>query len=541
MTNKVEEITTEVENIDSRSEVAIGNVSEQMTTLETKINNKLKAYVNKDELIRDDAIDIFPRVDHEHSVLLFEFEDNIVSGLIVFKTFAVSESNERQRRFYIKIVDGVIVDYKGVQTETTIEGSFAGGITIKPLAKSEDDRLAFMPTAELIMDSTERLITIAIDSNYKITGAVIEQNTCMRQMVYTTNDIAYLQDIEALNKKIDALAEQSHTNDIQTFCMQDSMREEFATVDEVNTVLTNYVQIKDLPPSVNISEYALKSDIPNTISSLNITKNIAFLGSEMNEENIYIKDWWYKGEEYCRKCVLHISLNPLEDGTDISGDYVVGNYDGFGFVNTEDSGKELAFNPMANKTVCRIFIRINRGQHQAITYTEGFFTLATFTLPYEMSNNDVPSMNLYQELQTKITTLETENATLKAQLAAFEQRLLALEKVNDPDAEWKEFYAEYSEKFEAESLRNIEYYVSENRLNMYPCDDIGEGSWLFVFTDLDGKKHFYETNVDNGTMRFDKFYNNDAAFVEGGPINVDHLNLTNFTYVPVDEVYRIPK
>ncbi len=60
-------------------------------------------------------------------------------------------------------------------------------------------------------------------------------------MVYTTNDIAYLQDIEALNKKIDALAEQSHTNDIQTFNIQDEMREEFATVDEVNTVLGNYV------------------------------------------------------------------------------------------------------------------------------------------------------------------------------------------------------------------------------------------------------------------------------------------------------------
>ena len=56
-----------------------------------------------------------------------------------------------------------------------------------------------MPTAELMLDSTERLISIPINSNYKLTGAVIEQFFCILQMVYTTNDIVYLQDIEALN------------------------------------------------------------------------------------------------------------------------------------------------------------------------------------------------------------------------------------------------------------------------------------------------------------------------------------------------------
>ena len=35
----------------------------------------------------------------------------------------------------------------------------------------------------------------------------------MRKMFYTTNDIAYLQDNDALNKKIDVFAEQSHSND----------------------------------------------------------------------------------------------------------------------------------------------------------------------------------------------------------------------------------------------------------------------------------------------------------------------------------------
>ena len=37
------------------------------------------------------------------------------------------------------------------------------------------------------------------------------------------------------------LAEQSHSNDAQTYGLQDEMRDEYATVQEVNTVLTNYV------------------------------------------------------------------------------------------------------------------------------------------------------------------------------------------------------------------------------------------------------------------------------------------------------------
>lgn len=48
-----------------------------------------------------------------------------------------------------------------------------------------------MPTAELNLDTSELLISIAIDSNCFITDAVIKQCTCMSQMVYTTNDMVY--------------------------------------------------------------------------------------------------------------------------------------------------------------------------------------------------------------------------------------------------------------------------------------------------------------------------------------------------------------
>ncbi len=48
------------------------------------------------------------------------------------------------RRLYIKIVDGQIAEYKGVQdSQITIDG-----ITIEPAAKSEDYRTEFIPTAE---------------------------------------------------------------------------------------------------------------------------------------------------------------------------------------------------------------------------------------------------------------------------------------------------------------------------------------------------------------------------------------------------------
>lgn len=57
-------------------------------------------------------------------------------------------------------------------------------------------------------------------------------------MIYTIDDIAYKQDIEALNKKINTLAEQSHMNDV-SMC---SLHETFPTVDEVKEVLAkNYV------------------------------------------------------------------------------------------------------------------------------------------------------------------------------------------------------------------------------------------------------------------------------------------------------------
>ena len=77
------------------------DLTEQITTIESKFNKKLEEYVNLDELIREDQNDIFARVDQENHILLFEFEDTIINGIIVYRIFAKTESAQRTRRLYI--------------------------------------------------------------------------------------------------------------------------------------------------------------------------------------------------------------------------------------------------------------------------------------------------------------------------------------------------------------------------------------------------------------------------------------------------------
>ena len=68
LAKRINEINDEIDNID---------VSEQITACETKINDKLKEYISRYELIREDIIDMFAKYDNEHKVLMIEFEDNI--------------------------------------------------------------------------------------------------------------------------------------------------------------------------------------------------------------------------------------------------------------------------------------------------------------------------------------------------------------------------------------------------------------------------------------------------------------------------------
>ena len=399
---RINEVSDEfVELQDKVHELQNIDVTDQLTALETKFTDKLKEYVSHYELVRDDEIDIFARVDQEHHVLLLEFEDNVVNGLIVFKAFAVNGSNERQRRFYIKIVDGTITDYKGVQQDTVVDG-----ITIKALARSEDDRVAYMPTAELILDTSERFIQISIDSSYTVTGAVVEQCTCMRQMVYETKDIAYMQDIEALSKKIDALAEQSHSNDIQTF----SMIDEFATVDEVNEVLTNnYVNRNQ------ILKAELKS-IPITISS-----------------GCYVTDL-YHNDEY--RSLL------TENGVDIDGYYppinpttfIKGHFDFDGVINNQHTFSN-------DECVITIYLQTASSSTGVFCHNGKVMNLNSCSISSKVISDD--GLTTVKYCDDKYA-LKSENEELKAKINALETQIASIK----PKYPWQEFYTGFDERIE---------------------------------------------------------------------------------------------
>lgn len=63
---------------------------------------------------------------------------------------------------------------------------------------------------------------------------------------YTVNDIAYVQGMEMINKKIDELAVQTNLN--------------YNIVDEVNGLLKEYVLKTDMPEQADLSDYVLKSE-----------------------------------------------------------------------------------------------------------------------------------------------------------------------------------------------------------------------------------------------------------------------------------------
>ena len=355
-------------------------------TLATKINEiesdfetALTNYINKNELTRDDKIDIIVNVDKENNNILFEAEDNINTGLMVFQVYVGNDTKQFRRRVYVKVIDGQIEEYKGVQQNMEVNDPVSGeNVSLKLLAHSEEDRVAYFP--DIIIEG--KTITIESQNEYRIWGVVIEYNSFTRHLTFTPNDLAYTCDIEALDKKINALAEQSHSNDVAMA----SIQEEYATVNEVNEVLEN--------------NYVLKSEFDK---------------------------------------------------------------------------------------------------------------------------------------------LKEENESLKATIAAFESRLSALEKADDPDSEWKEFYAEYSIKFEKESADNV-FYADDNEITFMFDEEIENDNkaYLAVFCDNDGKKHFYEYAPARGLGCFDRFYEPSATLNNNDTPRVinPNLNITKFQDVRYDALYK---
>ncbi|KAK8890694.1 hypothetical protein M9Y10_035479 [Tritrichomonas musculus] len=179
-------------------------------------------YIKKSDLIRSDTIDIITHYQDEQAAVLFQAEDELINGICVFKLF----TSEGQKQLYFKIEEGEIIEYKGVDTTTTIDD-----ITLDGKEKSEEYRTKYLSKINKI---DKNVIITGDNQNYKIVGCIIEKNTFIRILLEKTpSDIAYLSDIEALNEKINSLAVNSHTNDaVMTASLND-----FPTIDEVNSAL----------------------------------------------------------------------------------------------------------------------------------------------------------------------------------------------------------------------------------------------------------------------------------------------------------------
>ncbi|KAK8880947.1 hypothetical protein M9Y10_003653 [Tritrichomonas musculus] len=166
-----------------------------------------REYISQSNLIRDDVIDVVGK--YSKGVVQLEAEDDITDGIIKARLMVrkVSEFNDvdyEENIITINIVNGEISEYQG--TSDFPEASING-----------------------------KQITIANPHKLQVTGVSIKENTAIRRMEFTTNDIAYTCDIDALHKKIDAIHEQTQANDKSLA----STLNEFPTVDEVNTALKN--------------------------------------------------------------------------------------------------------------------------------------------------------------------------------------------------------------------------------------------------------------------------------------------------------------
>lgn len=104
-------------------------------------------YVNKNELVRDDRFDIIVKVDKENNSIIFEAEDNINTGLLVYQFFEGNDTKQFRRRVYTKVIEGQIDENKGVRENMTINDPTTGeNIELKLMADCEKDRVEYFPT-----------------------------------------------------------------------------------------------------------------------------------------------------------------------------------------------------------------------------------------------------------------------------------------------------------------------------------------------------------------------------------------------------------
>ena len=476
---------------------SVDSIDEATSALHIGMNEQLANYINKNDLVRSDTVDGFARVDQENTQILLEFEDNIADGLLVFRTFASNDTVSRQRRFYVKVASGSITEYKGVQTDVEIEG-----IPVKGLANSETDRTTYMPNAEL----NDKFIYISYDPNYALTGVIIEHNTFTRQLVFTSNDLAYMCDIDALHKKIDALAEQSHSNDTAVM----SIQEDYAMIDEVNEALKNYVLKSEMPPTVDLETYRQKNDLLS-YTDTTCTKAATFEMYLNNTYNVYIS--YVEGTRFVFKygeVTYNFVFTIDEQGKQ-------GNYDVYDHKISDD--------------LTLRWLSSNNGPSQLMILDSN-----NMMLKYELLSVIYPCPDEFA-LKSQIDELKAENAELRAQIAL------------QPSFPWLSYYSEFTERLEyidsdyvakhiqytyTEAIKQIYIVITNKAYIMYK-------DFVCILIDDAFETHYFRCDMVNKVVHYNEITNSTLASLPNTfsliiPDGITlHTNVANqshaFTYV----------
>ena len=405
--NRVSEVSEEVQSID---------VTDQLKEY-AKLTN-LNEYIRKDELARDDKIDITATfVDGN---IKFEAEDTISNGLLVYQLYVGNAQKQFRRRIYISILDGIVDEYMGVQEDTEAYDATTGEyIPMKGLAHSEEDRVAYME----VVNVEDKSITIPVDSTYKIVGIVVEYNSFTRHLQLTPNDLAYTCDIDAIEKKINSLAEQSHLNDAAMTSIADT----YTTVDEVNEALSNYTLLSKL------DEYALKSDIPPAVDVETLRQKndlLSYTDTTCMKEATFEKAGnWYR-----------LDLSYVE-GTHFEIKYEENTYS---FVFTIDQQTTQGSSDVYDHNIADgLMLRwLSKASGTSLLY---LLDSDTIILKYELLSVTYPGPDELA-LKSEIEALKAENTALKMQIAALQVRY-----------PWQEFelYADFSERVEFSGYQPI--------------------------------------------------------------------------------------
>ena len=255
----------------------------------------------------------------------------------------------------------------------------------------------------------------------------------MRHLTLTPADFVYTCDIDALDKKITALAEQSHLNDA-------AMYEEYATVNEVNEVLANnYVLKSDISESTQkvLSKCELYISINSRFELAN--KYIHYLGLSQVTCEIYTKPNIHNLFKS-----IHMIINPnnisgpeniewILDFDNLSNSKIVSEY--FGIKNNFNYSIKYLNNdnslPYIEFSIPNFDIDNLQNSGDLAWYDSVFDPNSSDINPKELikfevveKNSDDVSNNLisaYNYQQIQIEELKKENDELKATIALLEK------------------------------------------------------------------------------------------------------------------------